>query len=69
MLPTDYVIYAAGEHNAFGFPHADVVARYAQSGAKAFTTGEAGAISMRFDQLGLRAPVDQYWSNRKRYTR
>jgi len=66
-LPPDNVIYAAGEGNAFGFPHSDVVSRYERSGANAFTTGVGGAVSMRFDQSGLSAPVDQYWNNRRRY--
>ena len=67
LLPPEYVIFAAGERNAFGFPHADVVSRYDSVGAKAFTTGDGGAVSMQFNQLGLSAPIDQYWSNRRRY--
>lgn len=67
LLPPENVIYAAGERNAFDFPHPDVVARYDRAGAKAFTTGEAGAVSMRFNRSGLSAPVDQYWNNRRRY--
>jgi len=69
LLPPDHVIYAAGERNAFGFPHSEVVSRYDRAGANAFTTGEGGAVSMRFDQSGLKAPVDQYWNNRRRYGR
>jgi len=60
LLPPEYVIYAAGERNAFGFPHPEVVSRYERAGAKAFTTGNGGAVSMKFSQSGLSAPVDQY---------
>ena len=61
------VIFAAGTRNAYGFPHAEVEARYEQLGATPYTTGTGGAISMRFDQSGLRLPVDQYWSSHRRY--
>jgi competence protein ComEC len=41
-----FVIYAAGLNNRYGFPHQSVAERYAGVGARAFSTGVGGAISI-----------------------
>ncbi len=69
LFQPELVVYAAGERNRFQFPHADVVSRYERAGAKGFTTGEGGAVSMRFNRVGLVQPVEQYWGSRRRYRR
>ncbi len=41
-------IVSAGHANQWGFPKADVVARWARVGAAMIVTGESGAVSLRF---------------------
>ncbi len=43
----DWVLFATGYRNRFGFPKADVVARYAAAGIRYADTATAGAISIR----------------------
>jgi competence protein ComEC len=43
------VVISAGAGNRFGFPHAEVVARYRAAGCRILCTGTHGAISMRSD--------------------
>jgi competence protein ComEC len=43
----DWVLFATGYRNRFGFPKADVVARYTAAGARHADTASAGAISVR----------------------
>jgi len=69
MLPSDTVIFAAGENNKFGFPHPEVVDRYRESGSRLFTTGKHGAVFLQFDQNGIAAPITWFWHNRRRYRR
>lgn len=69
MLPAEIVIFAAGENNKFNFPHQDVVSRYRDTGAAVFTTGQLGALFLRFDKNGLAAPVEWFWQNKRRYRR
>jgi competence protein ComEC len=40
-------LFATGYRNRFGFPKADVVARYTAAGARHADTASAGAISVR----------------------
>ncbi len=68
-LPSDVVIFAAGEHNKFGFPHPEVIQRYRESGSKLFNTGEHGALNLQFNKQGLSSPVEWFWHNRRRYRR
>jgi len=42
----DWVLFATGYHNRFGFPRAEVVARYRTAGARWMETATAGAISV-----------------------
>lgn len=66
-IDPEAVIFAAGERNAYGFPHSEVVERYRQAGAKTYTTGTDGAVQLVFDRHGLAAPIVQFWNNRRRY--
>ncbi|CAK0742371.1 competence protein ComEC [Gammaproteobacteria bacterium] len=43
-VATKVVVYACGYRNRFGFPHPEVVARYANAGAQSFDTARQGAI-------------------------
>lgn len=43
----DFAVVSAGYGNRWGFPRADVVRRWEQSGATVLTTGDSGAISQR----------------------
>jgi competence protein ComEC len=58
----DYVLFPAAYRNRFGFPHAEVLERYAKRNVHAFITGETGAIS--FDvAMELRGPTLQRRAN------
>lgn len=46
------VIHSAGWRSHFGHPRPEVVARYAQTGAAQFVTGNLGAIRLRIDDRG-----------------
>ncbi len=39
-----YAVVSAGRHNGYGHPHAQVVERWQQAGARVFSTAESGAI-------------------------
>ncbi|MFZ5654149.1 MAG: ComEC/Rec2 family competence protein [Pseudomonadota bacterium] len=39
-----HVVYSAGHRHHFGHPHPEVVARYAEAGARAWHTATAGAV-------------------------
>jgi competence protein ComEC len=43
-----YVVFAAGKPNRWGFPHDEVIARYAKQGSQMFHTGKQGAIEFEF---------------------
>jgi len=45
----DWVLFATGYRNRFGFPKPDVVARYAAAGAHCLDTARAGAIAVRIE--------------------
>lgn len=44
-----YVVFCVGRNNRFGFPRADVVARWEQAGARCYRTDRGGAITFRSD--------------------
>lgn len=52
VLPS-HVVVSAGEDNRFGFPHPDVMARYADYGAVALRTDREGLIRMRLGLKGI----------------
>ena len=45
QLQPQHVVFSAGYRHHFGHPHADVVERYVDSGAKAWNTASDGGIS------------------------
>lgn len=61
-----YVLYANGYLNRYRFPHPDVVARYAASGATALASPESGAIRFNFSAAGVSAP-ERYRCQMRRY--
>ena len=63
----DYIVIPAAAPNRFGFPHAEVIARYQQLGAHYFVTGKSGAVSIRFVQgkaqlQSYREQYKHYWN-------
>lgn len=59
----DYAVVSAGWHNRWGFPAAEVVARYRAVGARVLETGTLGAIRFDFHpQAGLLGPFS--WRQR-----
>jgi len=62
-----HVIFAAGQRNKFDFPHETVVTRYTASGAKTYTTGDTGAISLMLNSQGLIRDVKTYWQQHPRF--
>ncbi|WP_244212591.1 DNA internalization-related competence protein ComEC/Rec2 [Shewanella livingstonensis] len=62
-------IFTAGFSNQYGFPKADVVARYLQRGSKILQTGHEGQISISFTHEGYkvvtyRHQIAPFWYNR-----
>jgi competence protein ComEC len=49
----EYSIIPVGRHSMFGHPHEEIVERWKKSGAKIYTTGERGTISMTTDGKNL----------------
>lgn len=56
-LQPSQAIAQAGRFNRYGFPHADVVARYTQAGARVWQSGD-GAVVLTLDAESIRA--DQF---------
>ncbi|MFI3245341.1 MAG: DNA internalization-related competence protein ComEC/Rec2 [Ferrimonas sp.] len=66
-----WVVFAAGRHNRWGFPKADVVARYQAQQAQLFSTGDFGQLRFQFAADGD-AKISSYrhhwapwWYNRQ----
>lgn len=66
-LQPEYVVFPAGNRNAFGFPHAEVQMRYKLNGVSGYITGRDGALSFRFNRQGLREPPTAYWRTQHRF--
>ncbi len=47
-----WVLFATGYRNRFGFPHAEVLARYARAGSRGINSATRGAISVRIEAGG-----------------
>ena len=63
LSPT-HVVYAAGFNHHFGHPAKTVFERYQRVGARAWLTGESGAIIFKWDSEGH---VDTYpWRDKNR---
>ena len=64
-LAPGYAIVSAGYGNRWGFPKADVVARWRGSGAEVLNTADGGSISLRMcAEMALSRPTE--WRNRIR---
>lgn len=64
-LQPQVAIVSAGYGNRWGFPKADIVARWRASGAEVLNTAESGSISVRLcAHSGLSRPDE--WRNQKR---
>jgi competence protein ComEC len=50
----EYAVISVGEGNRYGFPHPDILARYARSGARILRTDIDGAIEFASDGRSLR---------------
>lgn len=57
-----YVVFSSGYRNRFGHPHATVVERYAQGGARLLNTADSGAIV--FDVQGGQVARVERWRER-----
>lgn len=48
ILSPKIAVISAGYHNRWGFPKADIVARWERTGARVVTTAQSGAVSRQF---------------------
>lgn len=65
----EYVLFAVGYRNRFGFPRAEVLKRYADIGALALNTAEEGALQFRIGNTisapeRYRRTMARYWHGR-----
>lgn len=63
----ELALFAAGYRNRFNHPRADILARYAESGARVLRTDRGGAIEVRINAAGWSA--SEYRSRERRYWR
>ncbi len=63
-----YALISAGYLNQWGFPKADVLARWEESGAVTLKTSDSGAIEIAVTQRGV-APPREYRRKQPRYWR
>ena len=61
----DYAVFTAGYRNHFGHPRAEVVQRYADSGAELLRSDEDGAILVEMSAQGIQ--VERYRKTHRRY--
>lgn len=64
VLP-DYAVFTNGYRNRYGHPKAEIVQRYADSGAELLRSDEDGAILVTMDAHGL--SVERYRKTHQRY--
>jgi len=65
-VAADWVVFAAGHQNRWGFPRDDVVSRWRESGARGLNTAESGAVRFHFDPV-LRPAPQIYRARHRRY--
>lgn len=63
----EVVLIPAGYRNRFGFPHPDVVERYARSGAYILDTGDHGAIQVRIPRQGGSFQISAFRNLHRRF--
>ena len=61
------LVVPAGYRNRFGHPHADVIGRYMELGAKIFITGEQGAVRVNWLDSENRLQVVPYRDTHRRF--
>ena len=65
-----YVVFAVGYRNRWGFPRPDVVTRWRDSGAVTLDTASSGAIELHMGSAGVAQPVAwrrqyvRYWQHK-----
>lgn len=52
-----FVLFPTGYHNRFGFPKAEIIARYQAAGAELYDTAQVGAITFHLDKSKISSPV------------
>ncbi|MEH6504281.1 MAG: DNA internalization-related competence protein ComEC/Rec2 [Cycloclasticus sp.] len=64
----NYVLFAVGYRNRFGFPKQEIVKRYAEKGVKSFDTAKHGALTITFTSKqpisvsSYRAGQSKFWN-------
>jgi len=66
VVQPNYVLFAVGYRNRWGFPANEVAARYEELGAQLYESHTSGAISFKFTASGLSEPY-QYRIEKARY--
>jgi len=61
----DHVVFTAGYRNRFGHPRAEIMQRYADSGAQLLRSDEDGAIAVKMNAHGLK--LERYRETHRRY--
>ena len=61
----DWVLFAVGYRNRYGFPKPEVLSRYRQVGAMPLNTADTGQISFQFNRDGIKGPFYYRKNNRK----
>jgi competence protein ComEC len=61
----EWVVFAAGARNRWGFPAPEVAARWRRAGAQTLQTGRDGAISFRFQPERPPEPTRERERNRR----
>ena len=69
LVKPDIILIPADSPNRFGFPHAEVLARYKMMAAQYFITGKTGAISIKFRNTKNEFEIHRelhghYWNRR-----
>ena len=65
----DYVLFASGWKNRYGFPAPEVAARWREAGAQALNTSHNGSIGLRFRADGTLSAPDLHRVANKRFWR
>ncbi len=68
-IAPEWVLFAAGHGNRWGFPKEEIRLRYHAFGAQALISGELGQVSIHFDSQGYtvhsyREDLAPFWYNR-----
>ena len=61
------VVFPAGNGNAYGFPHGEVLMRYKRAGAVTYVTGRDGALAFAFGPDGPLGPTRSWHRSQRRF--